>query len=294
MKVYIAQFRQFLLQIILGISYALPRKKLGLMLFLRRYLIKSQAEISFDKRLPKEHFLLRTGTKEFQLRGSESSDLDIFIQIFGFLEYDPLCRFLNYFVGTEAKIGFVDGGANVGLASAFVSHHVRNTFIIGVEPDGANAQLARINGEYHVFHEKALGSLVGGRVSLSTPTDVSAECRITTVSDEMGAVEVITLGEIVNELKAAHTTFNVLKLDVEGAEFDILQNADSQVLSFFDVMLVEIHGAASPEQVLIRKVCELGFFPFPTGEYWLFFRVASLNSGSFIVSQSRGDDFHDV
>ena len=137
----------------------------------------------------------------------------------------------------------VDLGANVGLFTALGSQLSRR--VVAYEPNPDNARHLRVNCEGRPGVEIVEGAVAGqsGTLRLFRPrqakhTAVNSAFHASSefVSDEYDDVPAITLDELF--AKHAIGRCDLLKIDVEGAEYDILYNASDATLA----RIVRIHG----------------------------------------------------
>ncbi len=145
----------------------------------------------------------------------------------------------------------IDLGAYIGLYSALVLSRRDDVRVIAVEPDPANAALARRNLAPYgprvelipnaIWHEQAsltienYGSGVewGVRVRL---------CR----EGEMPHLNTVTMGELLKRAGRDHV--DVLKVDIEGSE-EQLFGGTRPWLDAVDVIAIELHGPAATRAV---------------------------------------------
>jgi hypothetical protein len=78
-------------------------------------------------------------------------------------------------------------------------------------------------------------------------------------------VRIVTLDDFVRSLSL--TRIDLLKVDIEGAEIEVLQNASREVLSMCDQICVEFHDFLDPASITdircaIRRLRLLGFGAF--------------------------------
>jgi FkbM family methyltransferase len=207
------------------------------------------------------------------LRGFRSSDYEVFYQIFAFREYQSLCTFLKSHEEAESQFVFVDCGANVGLASAFMRVQFPDWAFVGIEPSFDNISMASINMNYDKLLLRALASENGLRVNLVSPAEDPTEWAFRTEKNLGGEIETIDLANVLNELDFFQGKERVvLKVDVEGAEFEVFGNVPAEIVNRFYIMIVEIHDFSGDSKALVRHICSFGFFAFPMGEYWFFLK----------------------
>lgn len=203
------------------------------------------------------------------LRGFRSSDYEVFYQIFALREYQSLCSFLRSFEQANSLFVFVDCGANVGLASAYMRVHFPNWAFVGIEPSYENISMATINMNYDKLLLRALASQNGLRVNLVSPAEDPTEWAFRTEESLSGEIETINLADILDEIDNLPGKERIiLKVDVEGSEFEVFENVSAAILSRFYIIVVEIHDFMGDSKALVRHICSFGYFAFPMGEYW--------------------------
>jgi FkbM family methyltransferase len=153
----------------------------------------------------------------------------------------------------------VDGGAHVGTFTAMAALHAAK--VVAVEPTPTTAALLRDNmarnGLDHVQVVEGALWPTAGTVDLHDNTLSSAS---SVIGGEATGVSVptVTLGQLVED----HGTIDLLKLDIEGAEFPLLRETPDEVLARVDTIVGEMHLWASDdpdESALVRRLEAAGF-----------------------------------
>lgn len=167
--------------------------------------------------------------------------------------------------GTDLQSGWqiVDIGGGLG---DFTLHAARvsNSVIHAYEPFPESRELLNENLKHNkinnvvVYHD-AVGAGIG-ELHLTTTTGVAV--RHSTAQDDDSAdltVNSIPLSTVINRLDNAHIDF--LKMDCEGAEYDILLNADDATLGAISHICMEYHDDLTPHthQELVSFLSEKGF-----------------------------------
>jgi FkbM family methyltransferase len=164
------------------------------------------------------------------------------------LVYDPraenqYCRG-NYEPDTQAILASLpldgrvawDVGAHIGFFSLVLAQRCRQ--VIAVEPGPDAARRLRTNAELNDAPIEVVEAAAGA-TSGTTRLELAADGRMNHVAAEGVAVRQVTL----DELAAAHGLPDLVKIDVEGAELDVLTGGKA-VLAHRPFLLVEAH---SPE-----------------------------------------------
>jgi FkbM family methyltransferase len=175
----------------------------------------------------------------------------------------------------------VDAGANIGLFACYAATAARQSIVHAVEPMPATYERLRrtvqengLEARIHC-HRYALSSCSGeGAMALASASQmahVTAAAGTATVP-----VSTMTLAELVGKIGAP--VVDLLKMDIEGSEYDVLLSASADVLRTFRRIIVEFH--APPKQIasnkwdLARHVTDAGFHlrenPNAAGDYGMF------------------------
>ncbi len=138
----------------------------------------------------------------------------------------------------------VDAGAHVGTFAATAAAHA--SWVVAVEPNPANLALLRANLERNGIQNVEVVEAAlwpgEGEVQLDVTGPTSAG---SVVSDGDGAtltVPTVDLDALVKRLGAV----DLLKLDIEGAEFELLRAASPATLARIDTIVGELHLWADP------------------------------------------------
>lgn len=151
-----------------------------------------------------------------------------------------------------AQRTILDVGCNIGAFSLFALSQNPNAVVVGVEVDDENAAIAKINlkGKAAVYHAR-LGYETGDFV-LETLPYTSGSHRVVRRGEhkviapegwETTTIEItaktITLEQVMKRRKWER--INLLKLDCEGAEYDIITGATIEALAACDHIIGEYH-----------------------------------------------------
>lgn len=186
-----------------------------------------------------------------------------------------------------SKINVIDIGANEGFFAAIVLSKTKDATVFAFEPLPSNVnkiqRLKQINpsmGDKIILHAKAVTGGSSESVHLFTQQE-NSESSIASIYREFNernnkSIEVpaTTLTKIISENKLDE--ISLLKLDCEGAEYEILYNTDVVVLKKIKRILIEVHpldDKQKNEKYLSDFLSRNGFTiettPFHNGCYYM-------------------------
>jgi len=186
-----------------------------------------------------------------------STDLMALTNVWMINEYDVE----EFEINTNDTV--IDIGAHIGLFSLLVSQFCKTGKIFSFEPIRENFDLLvsnlDLNHIENVFPFNVGVSKNSGKLNLFLNNDQSAH-SIFPKSSESISVESTSLQKIFDEKKIS--SCKLLKLDCEGAEYDIIDSLPTEYLDKIQNMAIEYHLADThPEllQQLIKKLRKLSF-----------------------------------
>lgn len=144
----------------------------------------------------------------------------------------------------------IDAGAHVGLFSLIASIFAEK--VISIEPHPMNFGLLKINKMINdveniillkkaLWYKKAMLNLYEG--------DHTGSHSVTQRKDQVKSysVHAVTLEEVINKLGEV----GLLKMDIEGGEFEVFKHVEKDLLDGIKCMSVEIHTkAGDPNQII--------------------------------------------
>ena len=200
-------------------------------------------------------FETKTGLK-IKIR-VKSTDLMALTNVWMINEYD-----IDSFEINPSDI-IIDVGAHIGLFSLFVSQFCKTGKIFSFEPIRENFDLLvsnlDLNHIENVFPFNVGISKNSGKLNLFLNNDQSAHSIFPKGSESI-TVESTSLQKIFDEKKIS--ACKLLKLDCEGAEYDIIDSLPAEYLDKIQNMAIEYHLAdTKPELIknLILKIKNAGF-----------------------------------
>jgi FkbM family methyltransferase len=148
--------------------------------------------------------------------------------------------------GDKALI--LDCGANIGLASKYLATEWHGAVVWAVEPSRRNAELAQSN-----LPEGArlvLGAIgpEDGACYIANPDANPNAYRISTSKEAVGhqSVPMISMSTFIKEAHSGGLEPFILKVDIEGAESALFENANDW-LHRWPVLMIELHDWMLPK-----------------------------------------------
>jgi FkbM family methyltransferase len=232
---------------------------------------------SFDRYYSKGYKARRSGRDTVVAFGSlelylrrDSSDFMVFEQILEMCELKAVIELIQ-----EKKINIhsiLDCGANIGLASIYLSQQLPGVRILALEPEPDNyKQLEKnlIGNNLHQIRSRQVG--VWSRKAL-LEHDVNF-CRakhwafsVREAKNGDGNIAVDTIDAIINDFEMYPIDY--LKMDIEGAEFELFRNLESWKRTFEGLKLIsiEVHEKKGPTHEITEILQRHGFKTKKTGE----------------------------
>lgn len=164
----------------------------------------------------------------------------------------------------ETCTTIVDAGANIGAFSLFAARRAPRATIHALEPfPSTRARLAETIAQNHLgsrvrAYELALADGAEGGPARHMSEDGPSQSRGTMPEAVAGSVAVpaSTLERFLDDAKITEADF--LKMDIEGAEHEVLHGASRDVLRRFRKIALEYHPNGSAD-ALFQKLVSCGF-----------------------------------
>lgn len=176
-------------------------------------------------------------------------------------EYEYLTEF-----HVENLKGFtvIDVGAHVGLYSLIVSGYARK--VISIEPHPINFRLLEVNRILNGLENvETLNVTVVGQKSVKYADLYEADhsgghsiIRKKT-SSRLYQVPATTLSEITEHHVRGAGDKVLIKMDIEGAEFDVFKSLDRNLLSSVERLVMEVHLKYGSLDVVVDRLRSTGF-----------------------------------
>jgi FkbM family methyltransferase len=205
---------------------------------------------------------VKLGNLVFSIRHKNNiekiSDLGMLFDVLFFQQYG-LCKI-------NEKDIVIDIGAHIGGFSLYASDRSKEGKIFSFEPFESTFQILKKNIETNnkkniIAYQKAVGKK-SGKTKLYVSNTNYAENSVYKKTSSFVEVDMLTLGDIFKHNNLSHC--DVIKLDCEGAEYDILFSSKKE-LKLVNQLIMEYHDPTYfnvPNQTvdrLIKFLKEIGF-----------------------------------
>jgi FkbM family methyltransferase len=199
----------------------------------------------------------------------DSSDIRVFKQIF-------LDEVYHFFPSDFNPKVIVDAGANVGYSAVWFERKFPEAKIFAIEPEKSNFDILGKNvakrSNIHpiqagLWHEYAFLKLHDSKAG-----SWAFETRIPRKGEKTD-VETVTIPDLLRNYQLAQ--IDLLKIDIEGAEYELFQNQAEEWLPFVTMIMIETHDRIKPgcSQLIDRVVEPFGFRKFDSKELSIYYKA---------------------
>jgi len=191
-----------------------------------------------------------------------TSDVLVFKQILIDEEYDPVVKLFEE--RGKRMFTMIDGGANIGLTTLYFYRQFPEARIIALEPSGEN--FVQLTGNLKLNALTGIIPINAGvwnsNKHLSKAQDFGdgRHWAFSLTESESGTFKVFDIPTLLTEYNIEVLDF--LKLDVEGAEYEILLKADNlNFLEHVNVISIEVHKKSTIHQyVKVLETYKMSWF----------------------------------
>lgn len=189
-----------------------------------------------------------------------TSDLDTYAQVMRRREYD-----LNY---PRTPSVIIDAGAHIGIASRWFASRFPDATIIAVELEPANYELL-VENTRHLPNVTCVHAALWPTdtwVGIANPDASTWEFK----AEDGGEIRAVSIPTLMREYEI--DLIGLLKLDIEGAELQVLEASGSWI-DRVDMVVAELHDRFAPGCTEALNAATVGFnAPQWRGENVLFAR----------------------
>jgi FkbM family methyltransferase len=166
----------------------------------------------------------------------------------------------------------IDAGANIGLASILFANRWPKAHILAIEPEARNFSLLQENTAPYPQIECLRAALWNnpGPLSIINPTAAAASFQVAPSegSKHLDTVPGVTVSDLMDALKTKR--LGLLKLDIEGAEKQVLDETCRAWLPRVNTLALEPHERYSPGILAQLDNVTRGWISQKQGEYLVY------------------------
>lgn len=215
----------------------------------------------------KSRTLFKRMGKTLIIRGGDS-DIRVFKQIF-------IDEVYNFFPNQFEPTVIIDAGANVGYSPIWFKKTFPNSKVLAIEPEGENFKILSKNilGTPGIIALENALWFEQTSLTISNPTSDSWGFRLNTTNSSNGnRIETITIPDLI--LNYSIDQIDILKIDIEGAEYELFKYGAESWLPSVKMIMVEVHDQLKDgcSSMIDRVVMPLGFLKFTSKELTIYIR----------------------
>jgi FkbM family methyltransferase len=196
-----------------------------------------------------------------------TSDLWVFDQIFLYKEMETD-------FGQDVAF-IIDAGANIGLTSVYLANRFPSARILALEVDQQNFELLAANTRPYPYITPLLKGLWNRRANLviDNPEEYAWAFTVSEAGQERSStVEGISVADLLRDF--GWERVDLLKMDIEGAELEVLSLGTEEWLDCVRVLAVEVHYQRIGCWEAFCRIAEQGSFALKwCGEYAVLTRI---------------------
>lgn len=169
-----------------------------------------------------------------------TTDVAAFEQVFIGEEYDIS-------IGNMDPRFIIDAGANIGCASVFFAHRFPHASIWAFEPEASNFELLEQNsrGFSNIIPVKAAVWSSDTELEIQNPDDEKWAFRVQqTTNQGSSKVRALSIPSILKNAGAEWV--DILKIDIEGAEKELLEANSAGWINRIGMIIIELHDWIKP------------------------------------------------
>jgi FkbM family methyltransferase len=192
-----------------------------------------------------------------------TADLSTFVHIFIREDYSltRLARYPEIMAEYERILSsgrrplIIDCGANIGLASLYLSLCFPQAYVVGIEPESANVAAAAKHASPNISLLRAALSNQDGQLAISNPDAAADAFRVEHArAGQAETVPGYSMSTIIAQAAQRHANVEpfLAKIDIEGFE-DIVFSSDTDWVDRFKVLAIELHDWMLPGRAASRN-----------------------------------------
>lgn len=220
---------------------------------------------SFNIAIRKNEYFFKTYSGSKLLARKESSDLEVFNQVWGRKEYSKATDVLLRMPHCK-PLTIIDAGANVGYTTVFFKNLFPDASIFSIEPDEANFKMLQYNIEINnlknIFLIKAGLWKYNYKSNLVVLTDFRDKREWSfqvEETEEITGLKGIGILDLIKQHNIKQIDF--FKIDIEGAEKFLFEDKvkTMEFLAITKVIAIEIHDELVSRKLIYDILAENNF-----------------------------------
>lgn len=208
-----------------------------------------------------------------------TSDFAVFMKVFVEEEY-----LLPYTIQPKT---IVDAGANTGLATVYFALKYPDARIFSIEPEKSNFELCRKNTR-SLLNVESVEAALWNRETMLTLKNAEEEPWAFQFAEGDGPqVQTTTVPKIMKRLGTV--TIDILKIDIEGAEYAIFDESAEEWLDHVRVLIVELHDQyqAGATERFVRRLATRSFQSLVFGESLYIYFTKNASNAPWALTKDR-------
>ena len=226
-------------------------------------------------------FEYESETVEFASVSNDDHILGVMRKLQTFYELDVLKRIRQLLARRATSGAAIDVGAFIGTHSVYFARFCSLRPVISFEPNAGTFPILLSNVRQNSLEDaivpfnQALGSRPGRAKVLAAPANNPGSSSVRYLGDgSTGDVQVSTLDREVSEQQLGFIA--LIKIDVEGAELEVLRGGTKTILANLPLLCIEVHA--------VRRLIVMLTLLRP-GQYWIMDCLGY--SPTYILAPSR-------
>ncbi len=202
---------------------------------------------------------------------TNSSDEEVYFQIFIEREYQFLLDLIQKYLGLNSVKVLLDIGANIGLTTRFLSDKIDFEVVYAIEPDPENFKqlelnLSRLNAQTHLINKAVWSRLAYLEFSNFRDGKSWSKCVKESEVKKGESFSSTCLEEIIDNFEIE--SIDILKIDIEGSERSLLADPEQfiRALEITKFLAIELHDEVVSRIDFTEFIQDLGFRIFAKGE----------------------------
>ncbi len=223
---------------------------------------------SFNTSIKAQEYIFKTPSTAYKFiaRKKNSSDLEVFNQVWGRKEYCKATDILRKIVINNREVTIIDAGANVGYSTVLFKNVFPDATIFSIEPDDNNFEMLKKNIEINKLENIFLIKAGLWKYNCNSNLIVSRDFRDNREwslqvkeTEERTTLKGIGILDLIEQYNIKQ--IDLFKIDIEGAEKFLFDDKakSTQFLAKTKVIAIEIHDDMVSRRLIYEVLKENRF-----------------------------------